>query len=76
MADKKALGVVLEKVGNQPLKTTKILWGALGLGHAAAKSNGGTKSTPKSTVDKISAAPNDEFDAIFGSSEPKVKKQA
>ena len=38
---------------------------------APAKSNGGTKSTPKSTVDKISAAPNDEFDAIFGSNESK-----
>ena len=165
MADKKTLDVVLEKVGNQPLKTTKILCGALGLGLAAAKgmvdkapttvakgldsdkaialkkelealgntvsipgmetkteapmtakkatepkkatakksapspltastpsnddfdaifggstakkttaptkSNGGTKSTPKTTVDKISAAPNDEFDAIFGSNESK-----
>ena len=29
--------VILEKVGNQPLKTTKILCGALGLGLAAAK---------------------------------------
>lgn len=164
MADKKTLDVVLEKVGNQPLKTTKVLCGALGLGLAAAKgmvdnapaavakeldsdkaialkkelealgntvsipgmetkteapstkkttvttkqttkksapspltastpsnddfdaifggstakkttapakSNGGTKSTPKLTVDKISAAPNDEFDAIFGSNESK-----
>ena len=165
MADKKTLDVVLEKVGNQPLKTTKVLCGALGLGLATAKamvdkapatvakgidhdkalalrdelgslgntvsipgmetkteapmtekkatepkkatakksapspltaftpsnddfdaifggstakkttalakSNGGTKSTPKSTVDKISAAPNDEFDAIFGSNESK-----
>ena len=159
MADKKTLDVVLEKVGNQPLKTTKVLCGAFGLGLAAAKgmvdkapttvakgldsdkaftlkkelealgntvsipgmetkaeapatkkttvttkqttkksapspltastpsngdfdaifggstapakSNGGTKSTPKLTVDKISAAPNDEFDAIFGSNESK-----
>ena len=164
MADKKTLDVILEKVGNQPLKTTKVLCGALGLGLAAAKgmvdkapttvakgldsdkaialkkelealgntvsipgmetkaevpstkkttvttkqttkksapspltastpsnddfdaifggstakkttapakSNGGTKSTPKLTVDKISAAPNDEFDAIFGSNESK-----
>lgn len=37
MADKKTLDVVLEKVGNQPLKTTKILCGALGLGLATAK---------------------------------------
>lgn len=37
MADKKTLDVVLEKVGNQPLKTTKVLCGALGLGLAAAK---------------------------------------
>ena len=37
MADKKTLDVVLEKVGNQPLKTTKVLCGALGLGLAVAK---------------------------------------
>ena len=37
MADKKTLDVVLEKVGNQPLKTTKVLCGALGLGLATAK---------------------------------------
>ena len=37
MADKKTLDVVLEKVGNQPLKTTKVLCGAFGLGLAAAK---------------------------------------
>jgi len=37
MADNKSYDVVLEKVGNQPLKTTKILCGALGLGLAAAK---------------------------------------
>ncbi len=37
MADKKTLDVVLEKVGNQPLKTTKILCGTLGFGLAAAK---------------------------------------
>ena len=36
MADNK-LSVILEKVGNQPLKTTKVLCGALGLGLAAAK---------------------------------------
>ena len=37
MAVKKTLDVVLEEVGNQPLKTTKVLCGALGLGLAAAK---------------------------------------
>jgi|GEM_PF-2158521 len=37
MADKKTLDVVLDKVGNQPLKTTKVLCGAAGLGLAAAK---------------------------------------
>ena len=37
MADKKTLDVVLEKVGNQPLKTTKVLCGALGLGLATVK---------------------------------------
>lgn len=37
MADKKTLDVVLEKVGNQPLKTTKVLFGVLGLGLATAK---------------------------------------
>lgn len=37
MADKKTLDVVLEKVGNQPLKTTKVLCEALGLGLAKAK---------------------------------------
>ena len=36
MADNK-FNVVLEKVGNQPLKTTKVLCSALGLGLAAAK---------------------------------------
>ena len=37
MTDKKSVDVVLENVGNQPLKTTKVLGGALGLGLAAAK---------------------------------------
>lgn len=37
MAENK-YSVVLEKVGDQPLMTTKILCGALGLGLAAAKS--------------------------------------
>ena len=37
MTDKKTLDVVLGKVGNQPLKTTKVLCGAFGLGLAAAK---------------------------------------
>ena len=37
MADKKTLDVILEKVGNQPLKTTKVLCGTLGLGLATAK---------------------------------------
>ena len=36
MADKK-YSVILEKVGNQPLMTTKILCGELGLGLAKAK---------------------------------------
>ena len=36
MADNK-FSVILEKVGDQPLKTTKILCGSLGLGLAAAK---------------------------------------
>ena len=36
MVDKKH-SVILEKVGNQPLMTTKILCGVLGLGLAAAK---------------------------------------
>lgn len=36
MADNK-FSVILDKVGNQPLKTTKILCGSLGLGLAAAK---------------------------------------
>ena len=36
MADKK-YSIILEKVGNQPLMTTKILCGVLGLGLAAAK---------------------------------------
>ena len=36
MADNK-FSVILDKVGNQPLKTTKILCGSLGIGLAAAK---------------------------------------
>ena len=36
MANNK-FSVILEKVGNQPLKTTKVLCQALGLGLAAAK---------------------------------------
>ena len=36
MVDKK-YSIILEKVGNQPLMTTKILCGVLGLGLAAAK---------------------------------------
>ena len=37
MATKNTFDVVLEKVGNQPLMTTKILCGTLGLGLAVAK---------------------------------------
>ena len=37
MATKNTYDVVLEKVGNQQLKTTKALCSALGLGLAAAK---------------------------------------
>lgn len=37
MASKNTYDVVLEKVGNQPLMTTKILCGTLGLGLAVAK---------------------------------------
>ena len=37
MAAKNKYDVILEKVGNQPLKTTKVLCSALGLGLAAAK---------------------------------------
>ena len=37
MAAKNKYHVILEKVGNQPLKTTKVLCSALGLGLAAAK---------------------------------------
>lgn len=37
MATKNTYDVVLEKVGNQPLMTTKILCGTLGLGLAVAK---------------------------------------
>ena len=37
MASKNTYDVVLEKVGNQPLMTSKILCGTLGLGLAAAK---------------------------------------
>ena len=33
---------------------------------APAKTNDSAKSTPKAKADKIFAAPNDEFDAIFG----------
>ena len=33
---------------------------------APAKSKDSAKSTPKAKADKISAAPNDKFDAIFG----------
>ena len=37
MAAKNTYDVVLEKVGNHPLMTTKILCGTLGLGLAVAK---------------------------------------
>ena len=66
MADKKTLDVILEKVGNQPLKTTKVLCGALGLGLAAAKGMVDKAPTTVATgIDRDKAlALRDELEAI------------
>ena len=58
--------VILEKVGNQPLKTTKILCGSLGLGLAAAKAMVDKAPTTVATgIDRDKAlALRDELEAI------------
>ena len=58
--------VILEKVGNQPLKTTKILCGSLGLGLAAAKAMvDKAPSTVATGMDRDKAlALRDELEAI------------
>ena len=58
--------VILEKVGNQPLKTTKILCGSLGLGLAAAKAMVDKAPTTVATgMDRDKAlALRDELEAI------------
>jgi len=58
--------VLLEKVGNQPLKTTKILCGSLGLGLAAAKAMVDKAPTTVATgMDRDKAlALRDELEAI------------
>ena len=65
MADNK-LSVILEKVGDQPLKTTKILCGSLGLGLAAAKAMVDKAPTTVATeMDRDKAlALRDELEAI------------
>ena len=65
MADNK-FSVILEKVGNQPLKTTKILCGSLGLGLAAAKAMVDKAPTTVATeIDRDKAlALRDELEAI------------
>ena len=65
MADNK-LSVILEKVGDQPLKTTKILCGSLGLGLAAAKGMVDKAPTTMATgMDRDKAlALRDELEAI------------
>lgn len=66
MADKKTLDVILEKVGNQPLKTTKVLCGALGLGLATAKAMvDKAPTTVAKGIDRDKAlALRDELEAI------------
>ena len=68
MATKKnnSFDVTLEKVGNQPLKTTKILCQALGLGLAAAKAMvDKAPSTVATGMDRDKAlALRDELEAI------------
>ena len=58
--------VILEKVGDQPLKTTKILCGSLGLGLAAAKAMVDQAPTAVATgMDRDKAlALRDELEAI------------
>ena len=58
--------VILEKVGDQPLKTTKILCGSLGLGLAAAKAMVDKAPTTVATgMDRDKAlALRDELEAI------------
>ena len=58
--------VILEKVGDQPLKTTKILCGSLGLGLAAAKGMVDKAPTTMATgMDRDKAlALRDELEAI------------
>ena len=58
--------VILDKVGNQPLKTTKILCGSLGLGLAAAKGMVDKAPTTVATgMDRDKAlALRDELEAI------------
>ena len=58
--------VILEKVGDQPLKTTKILCGSLGLGLAAAKGMVDKAPTTVATgMDRDKAlALRDELEAI------------
>ncbi len=65
MADNK-FSVILEKVGNQPLKTTKILCQVLGLGLAAAKAMVDKAPTTVATeIDRDKAlALRDELEAI------------
>ena len=65
MADNK-FSVILEKVGNQPLKTTKILCQVLGLGLAAAKGMVDKAPTTVATgMDRDKAlALRDELEAI------------
>ena len=65
MADNK-LSVILEKVGDQPLKTTKVLCQALGLGLAAAKAMVDKAPTTVATgMDRDKAlALRDELEAI------------
>ena len=65
MADNK-FSVILDKVGNQPLKTTKILCGSLGLGLAAAKALvDKAPSTVATGMDRDKAlALRDELEAI------------
>ena len=65
MANNK-FSVILEKVGDQPLKTTKILCGSLGLGLAAAKDMVDKAPTTVATgMDRDKAlALRDELEAI------------
>ncbi len=68
MANNK-FSVILEKVGNQPLKTTKVLCQALGLGLATAKAMVDKAPTTVATgIDRDKAlALRDELEAIGNS---------